>query len=85
MAPEQATVEEAAVKVEQPVAKDVVVEAVQQTEAVAEPETEHIPQSKPILGTPEGSPFVEMPEEPTHIEMPDEEKPSFFKRLFKKH
>lgn len=86
----QATIEptkvvESTAKTEQPITKDTPVESVQQTEVVVEPETEHIPQSKPILGTPEGSPFVEMPEEPTHIEMPAEEKPSFFKRLFKKN
>lgn len=44
-----------------------------------------VPTSKPILGTPEGSPFVEIPDEPSHVEIPTEkDKPSLFKRLFKK-
>lgn len=54
------------------------------TLAEAEAEAAAAPHSKPILGSPEGSPFVKPPEEPTHIDMPNEEKPSFFKRLFKK-
>lgn len=78
-------VEKIVAKPEQPIATEAMIEPVQKAKVAVEPETEHIPQSKPLLGTPEGSPFVEVPEEPTHIEMPDEEKPSFFKRLFKKN